>query len=360
MNRKLRIAQYGCGKMSIYLMRYVLEKGGELVAAFDMNPDVIGKDVGEIIGTDPTGVLISNAANADKVFKQTKPDACIIATRSTMADLKEAFLTCAANGVNAISTCEEAIFPWNSSPDITREIDALARDNGCTICGSGYPDLFWGTMVTNLSGSSANITKIKGISSYNVEDYGIALAKGHGAGLSPEDFQKEIGNYNNLNSDEIKELVEKGDYIPSYMWNQNGWLCSKLGLRITSQTQRCVPHICEEELNSSTLGMTIKTGFATGMSAIVTTETEEGIILETECIGKVYTEDEFDRNEWTLFGEPETTVIVNRPATVELTCATIVNRLPQLIDSKAGYVTTENMPDNIYMVKPMHEYVKTK
>ena len=37
MDRKIRIAQYGCGKMSHYLMRYVLEKGGELVAAFDMN-----------------------------------------------------------------------------------------------------------------------------------------------------------------------------------------------------------------------------------------------------------------------------------------------------------------------------------
>lgn len=30
MERKVRIAQYGCGKMSVYLMRYVLEKGAEL------------------------------------------------------------------------------------------------------------------------------------------------------------------------------------------------------------------------------------------------------------------------------------------------------------------------------------------
>ena len=360
MNRKLRIAQYGCGKMSVYLMRYVIEKGGELVAAFDMNPEVVGKDVGEIIGTAPVGVKVSSAADADRIFKELKPDACIIATRSTMADLKEAFITCAENGVNAISTCEEALFPWNSSPDITGEIDDAAKKTGCTICGSGYPDLFWGTMVSNLSGSSARITKIKGSSSYNVEDYGIALAIGHGAGLSVEEFEKEIGNYNSLSSDEIKELVEKGEYIPSYMWNQNGWLCSRLGLTVTSQTQKCVPHICREDLHSSTLDMTIKAGDATGMSAIVTTETEEGITLETECIGKVYTADEFDRNEWTLYGEPESTVIVNRPATVELTCATIVNRLPHLIDSVPGYITTENMPDNIYMVKPMHTYVKSK
>ena len=38
MEKRLRIAQYGCGKMSVYLMRYVLEKGAELIAAFDVNP----------------------------------------------------------------------------------------------------------------------------------------------------------------------------------------------------------------------------------------------------------------------------------------------------------------------------------
>ncbi len=360
MDRNIRTAQYGCGKMSVYLMRYVKEKGGDLVAAFDMNPDVIGKDIGEIMGTGKEGLAISNAADAEKILKEKKVDVCVIATRSTVAELKEIFTICARNGINAIATCEEALYPWNSSPDITKEIDKIAKENGCTICGSGYPDLFWGTMVTNLSGSSQKITKIKGTSSYNVEDYGIALAIGHGAGLTPEEFEKEIGNYNSLSSDEIKKLVEKGEYIPSYMWNQNGWLCSKLGLTVTSQVQKCVPHICKEDMYSSTLDMTIKAGNATGMSAIVTTETAEGITLETECIGKVYTPDEFDKNEWTLYGEPESTVVVNRPATVELTCATIVNRIPHLIDSEPGYVTTNNMPDNIYMVKPMHHYVKTR
>lgn len=359
MKRELKFAQYGCGKMSKYLMQYTLEKGGKLVAAFDMNPDLIGKDVSAVLGGEPVGVVISDAKEATRILGETKPDVCIIATRSTMAELEEAFSACAKNRVNAISTCEESLYPWNSSLDITKRLDQLAKENNCTICGSGYPDLFWGTLITNLAASSAHITKIKGSSSYNVEDYGIALAQGHGAGLTIDEFEKEIGNYNSLSSEEIGSLVEKGEYIPSYMWNQNGWLCSKMGLTVTSQTQKCIPHTYEKDLHSETLGMTIKAGDATGMSAIVTTETAEGITLETECIGKVYAPDEFDKNEWTLYGEPETTLVVNRPATVELTCATILNRIPQLIDAEPGYISTDKLPYSEYMVKPIHEYVKS-
>lgn len=357
MNRKVRAAQYGCGKMSVYLMRYLMEKGAEIVAAFDVNPAVIGKDIGDIIGGDKVGVIVSDAKDAGRILKELKPDVCVVATMSTMADIKDAFTICAESGVNAISTCEEALYPWNSSPDITKELDALAKKNGCTLAGSGYPDMYWGVLIDTLAGSMHKITGIKGSSSYNVEDYGIALAKGHGAGLTIDEFTKEIGNYNDLSSDEIKKLVESGSYIPSYMWNQNGWLCSKMGLTPISQTQICVPTTHSEDLHSETLGMTIKAGDATGMSAIVTTKTAEGITLVTECIGKVYAPNEFDKNEWTFYGEPETTNICNRPATVELTCANLVNRIPALINSAPGYISTDKMPNNRYLVRPLNEYV---
>lgn len=358
MERKIRAVQYGCGKMSVYLMRYLLEKGVEIVAAFDNNPELIGKDIGDIIGTTNVGVQVSAATDADKIMAETKPDVCVVATRSTVEEIKEPFSIAAKNGVNAISTCEESLFPWNSSPSVTEELDRIAKENGVTLAGSGYPDMYWGVLIDTLAGSMQKITKIKGISSYNVEDYGIALAKGHGAGLSTKEFEDEIGQYNSASSDEQKKLVEGGTYVPSYMWNQNGWLCSKMGLTPISQVQKCIPTTHSEDLKSSTLGMTIKAGEPTGMSAIVTTETKEGITLETECIGNIYAPDEFDRNDWTFFGEPETTINVNRPATVELTCANLINRIPALINAEPGYVSTDKMPNNVYPVRSLNEYVK--
>lgn len=354
---KLRIAQYGCGKMAKYTMRYVYEKGGEIVAAFDVNPEIIGKDIGEIMGGPAKGVKVRDAAEADAVLASLKPDACIITTMSLMRDIRDALLVCAKNGVNAITTNEEAIFPMNSSPSLTREVDALAKKTGCTISGSGYQDVFWGNLIATLAGAMHKINTIRGSSSYNAEDYGIALAKAHGTGLNLADFEKEIAAADNISPAERQKLIDQGEFLPSYMWNVNGWLAERLGLTVKSQVQKCVPQTYDKELHSETLGMTIPAGHATGMSAVVTTETEEGVTLETECVGKVYAPEEFDRNDWTLYGEPDTQVVINRPATVELTCATIVNRIPDLINAAPGYVTTDLMPVNSYRVKPLEAYL---
>ena len=358
MDRKVRVVQYGTGKMSVYTMRYVFEKGGKIVGAIDVNPAVIGKDIGEIMGGEKRGVKVTDANNAETLLKDLKPDIVIVTTMSLFSDVEDALMLCAKLGINAITTCEEAFFPMNSNPTATKKIDEMAKQTNCTITGSGYQDIYWGQLISSIAGSTHKITKIKGSSSYNVEDYGIALAKAHGAGLTLDEFDKQVASVDRISDEERQELIDSGKYLPSYMWNVNGWLCAKLGLTVKSQTQKTVPQTYKEDIVSSTLGTTVKAGEATGMSAIVTTETEEGVTIESECIGKVYAPDEFDKNEWTVEGEPNTTLVINKPSTVELTCASIVNRIPDVINSRPGYVPTEEFGELNYRTKPLNEYVK--
>ena len=351
MEEKVKVVQFGTGKMAKYTMRYVYEKGGEVVGAVDVNPAVIGKDIGEIIGCENKNVKVTSFEDAEAMLKEVKPDICVVETMSLIKDLEGPFMLCAKLGINAISTCEEAFFPWNSNPNLTKKIDELAKQTGCTITGSGYQDIYWGQLITSIAGSTQKITKIKGSTSYNVEDYGIALANAHGAGLTLDEFDKQVAIVDKISDEERNKIIQSGDYLPSYMWNTNGWLCEKLGLTIKSQTQVTVPTTNKEDIYSSTLGMTVKAGDATGMSAVVITETEEGITIESECIGKVYSKEDYDKNEWTVYGEPNTTITVARPSTVELTCATIVNRIPDVINAEPGYVTTDKLGDLQFKLK---------
>ena len=357
MDRKVKVVQFGTGKMAKYTMRYVYEKGGEIVGAVDVNPEIIGKDIGEIIGGEERKVIVTALDKAEEMLQKTKPDIVVIETMSLLKDIEEPMMLCAKLGINAITTCEEAFYSWNSNPELTQKVDELAKQTGCTITGTGYQDIYWGQLITSIAGSTQKITKIKGSSSYNVEDYGIALANAHGAGLTLEEFDKQIASVDKISDEERQKIIESGDYLPSYMWNTNGWLCDKLGLTVESQTQATVPTTHTEDIYSTTLGVTVKAGDATGMSAVVTTTTKEGITIESECIGKIYSKNDYDKNEWTVYGEPNTTITVARPDTVELTCATIVNRISDVINSNPGFVSTSQLGELNYKVKPLNEYI---
>ena len=357
--RKITMVQYGCGKMSVYTMRYAIEKGVKIVGAFDIDESKVGKDISEIIGWDkPLNVKIQHADKLDQFLKTHNVDVAIVTTTSIFAENYPAYEICAKNGVNVISTCEEAFYAQNSNPKLAKKIDKIAKENGCTVCGSGYQDVFWGNLISVLAGATHKITTIRGKSSYNVEDYGISLARVHGAGLSVKEFQKEIASVDEISDEERKKIINAGKYSPSYMWNVNGWLCSKLGLHVTRQSQKTVPQIAKRDIHSTTLGMTIPKGHCTGMSAVVTTETKEGITIVSECIGKVYDNDEFDCNDWTIEGEPNTRVVIERPSTVELTCASAINRIVEVLVAEPGYTTTDKMPENIYKAQNLDKYIE--
>lgn len=347
----MKVVQVGCGKMSVYTMRYVLERGGEIVGAYDVYDKIIGKDISEVIGCEKLGVTIEHIDDLDCSLKRVKPDIAIITTKSLVASILPTIEVLAENNVNIVSICEELFYSWDSNPDISKKIDEIAKKNGITITGSGYQDVSWGSLPLALVASSASVKTIHGISSYNIEDYGLETASMHGSGLTMAEFEEKILKTNNVSKEEQEKLIANGEFLPGYMWPVNGWLASALGLTVTSKKQVAEPTTYHKDLFSKTLNKTIPQGDATGLRTLVTYETEEGITIITECIGKVFAEEETDVNEWIIEGEPYSRITMENPATVEMTCACAVNRLPDIISAEPGYVTSEKMTDLIFWRK---------
>jgi 2,4-diaminopentanoate dehydrogenase len=328
-SRSLRVLLWGFGHMNKLILRYVTEKNHTVVGVVGRHN--VGESAFQIAGLERflseerhKNLNITGLEGAEHLIQKTKPDICVLATRSIMNDVHETLRVLGSHGVNVITICEEAFYSWNTARQITTELDSLFKQNNVSFTGSGAQDVYWGLLPACVLGSSHTVNRIKGLVQFNVDDYGKALCELHGVGMSQEEFATKISS----------------SQAPSYIWNSNEWLANSMGWQVKSMKQDLLPVVLDKEIHSKTFNGNIAAGSASGMKAVVVTECENGIVIETEMIGTVYHGDMFDVCSWTVQGEPNTELVVNRPATVEITCASVVNRLQQVVNARSGYVPT--------------------
>ncbi len=335
----VKVIQYGCGLMSRVIMKNLVDHGAQIVGAIDNNPAIVGKDVGEIANLGyKTGLLVSD--NAQEVLENTEADIVLLTTMSYIKEVFPSLVQCVENNMNVLTLADEAIYPWNTSTMETAELDRLAKKHNVTVTGTGMQDIFWISLPALMAGGMNKIERIDGVISYNVEDYGV-----DGIDFSESDMS-------------FIDARNSGAYLWNSGYNAAEALAKKLNLTVSSISQKTIPIVLEEDMTSLVKGDDYKKGDTVGMSLMTYIETQDGIKIEVECIAKIFGPGESDLCKWDLTGDPTTVVSVSRPDTVGLTCGTIVNRIPDVLNAEAGYITSEKIDGPNYLSHPMNLYVK--
>jgi 2,4-diaminopentanoate dehydrogenase len=339
--KRIRAVIYGVGTMNTIATRMLLDKEVEIVGAISRSKDKVGRDLGELTGLGRNiGVVVSDDAPA--VLASTLPHIAVIAVNSYMADAVEQLRICAEAGVNAVTLSEEALYPWNTSPEITAELDAIAKRTGVTLTGTGHQDTYWVNIVALMMGTAHRIDQVVGHASWNVDDYGPEVAGDQQVGSTPDQFEAWLGH---------------AERPPTFGRNVLDALVADSGLTVRSITTTTRADMATTAMHSSALQKEIEPGQVIGFTDIDEIQTEEGPVFTFEMSGRVYGEGDGDINDWEIKGEPDLVLSNGKVPTQTTTCTQLVNRVPDVIAAEPGFVTMEKLPRLRYRAFPLHTYL---
>jgi len=341
--RRIRAIVYGVGTQGRLITGYMVEKGVDIVAAIDINPEIVGKDLGEVAGLGHSlGVKVES--DEDRILAKQDADIAIVAVFFDMERMYPIFEKCVRNGLNVLSTSEELLYAWTTSPMMASKLDRLSKEHGVTITGSGLNN-FRVTLVSVLTGACQKIDSIGGKQTSNLGPYGAQLLHFFHVGETRDEFY---------------ESVRKQALKPTSFRNTTEALISDLGLTITRIEEDVEPVTDDEDVMSESLGIVAK-GLVTGVIRTFGAKTAQGVEFEGKQIIKVFNSKEKTEgciNEWFIKGVPNIHLKWDQIVNNQVTAASMVNIIPDIINSEPGYITVEKLDKLKYRAFPLHFYLR--
>jgi len=185
----LRLSIYGFGEIGRLLARVALKRGHEVVGAVDVDPKLVGRDVGEVLGLGRLGVRV--VSDPDEGLRES--ELVLHATGSHLPRVYDQLERAVRLGKSVISTCETLAYPFYRYPILARRLDALARSRGSTVLGAGInPGFLLDSLVVVLSASVSRILRVRARRCLNALRRRPSFRKKIGLGLDPREFEEGL------------------------------------------------------------------------------------------------------------------------------------------------------------------------
>ncbi len=192
----LRVVLVGMGPLGCAMAGYFNGKRSLVLAgAVDADPEKKGKNVGDLSGRDDFKHLFVES-DIPSALERAGADAVILATVSSLEELIPQVEAVAPYKADIVSTCEELSYPWITQPENAGKIDAIAKQNGITVLGTGVnPGFLMDYLPSVMTGICRDITSVR-------------VSRIQDASLRRVSFKKKIGA--GLNLDEFAALKDEG------------------------------------------------------------------------------------------------------------------------------------------------------
>ncbi|MEE9519459.1 MAG: hypothetical protein V3V93_04250 [bacterium] len=340
----VKVVSYGVGVIGRRLARHLLTKEGvEIVGAIDINPAIIGKDLGEVLGVDNLGVTISD--DTDNVLSTTKPDIVCHTTMSYLRQTYDQFAQVLKHGVNIVSTCEELAYPnaTEEGREYAEKLDELAKENGATLLGTGInPGFLMDTLPIFLTGVCTRVDDIYITRQMDAATRRIPFQKKIGAGLSLKEFRDKIATHEITGHVGLEQSIQMiADAV--------GWELDEI------KVDQVQPVVLEKDVASDAIE--VPHGHNAG-SMQMAYGMKGGVALITmDFKAYIGAPEEFD--SVTIRGEPPINERTSPCVHGDFgTIAITSNMIPQVINSDPGLKTMVDMPPPHATTAHLRKYIK--
>ena len=304
---------YGFGEIGRLITSLALRQGFRCVGVVDVNPSLVGADVGEVLGIGNTGVKIDS--DAERIIKETKPDVVIHATGSYLDRVYPQLSLCAKLGVDVVSTCETLVYPYYRYPSLAAQLDEEAKRGGIRIVGAGInPGFLFDYLPAILTTPCHEIKSI-------------SITRSLDASRRRQSFQKKIGI--GLVENEWMELMNSGKITGHVGYAESIALLSHmLNLELVNVHEEQKPVLGDD-------------GRALGLQGIAEAVTKENIQIRLRFVARLDNE-EYD--EIRIEGEPSITWRSSGTPGDVATASVILNVAKLVHKTGTGLVTIADLP----------------
>jgi 4-hydroxy-tetrahydrodipicolinate reductase len=167
-------------------------KGFKVVAAVDIDPSKVGKDLGEVVGLGKkTGVKVE--ADPRAAARKTRPQVAVLCTSSSLKKVWPQIETILRLKLPIVSTTEELSYPWLSNRPLARKIDAAARKARVAVVGTGVnPGFAMDALPIALTAICERVDSVRVDRIQDARIRRLPFQQKIGSGLTPEQFAEKV------------------------------------------------------------------------------------------------------------------------------------------------------------------------
>ncbi|KUO82341.1 MAG: dihydrodipicolinate reductase [Vulcanisaeta sp. JCHS_4] len=325
----IRAVVYGVGPIGQLIARVALEKGFDVVGAIDIDPQKVGKDLGEVLGLGKTlGIKVES--DADKVLRDSNPDVVLHSTGSFFDKVYPQIMRAVRVGADVVSTCETLAWPWYRYPDLAELVDNYARNYGSTVLGAGVnPGFVFDVLPAVLSTTLTRLEKITVTRSLDASKRRYSFQKKIGLGMTPTQFREALGR---------GEITAHVGFAESVLL-----MASMMGLRLDRVEEGQEAIIADKHYE--TQYFRIEEGQVRGVVGHGSGFIGDKEVIRVELRACVECE---DFEEVRLMGEPSITWRSTGTSGDPATAAVIVNLAPRVLNARPGLVTLKDLVNYSY------------